>query len=116
MVKSLAQLKAERDRLVGKNTKGQLSRQKALERKKLEAEINALKNPRVAAAKKGFLSASKRFGASIKRNAGRISDNITSFAQEEERRIKKRKVASKKRSKPMKRKTSKRKNSLTWRN
>jgi len=90
MVKSLEQLRKERDKLVrisnARASQDNLSQSRRLEGKKLKAEISVLKNPRSTAAKKSLRSAGKRFGSFITKKAKILGQNINAALEEEQRK------------------------------
>ena len=90
MVKTLTQLRKERDNLLKKRAKSQsnakrtmaarrslqnLSNRRAAERKAVSAEIRALKNPKSAAAKKKMGVALRRFGRNVVKSLDAASEN-----------------------------------------
>ncbi len=119
MGKSIAQLKKERDILLRKarsqNDVSTLSREKVLEKRRLESEIRALKNPNSAKAKRFLISSSKTFGRFIKKRAIIAGDNLNRMSEEDERERKKKRQRMMKRKKlPKLRKKRKSSRGFTW--
>ncbi len=87
--KSLEQLKRERNRLLrgskARASLDSLSKARNLERKKISAEISALKRPGSLAAKKSLKSAAGKFGKFIKKRADIVTENLDRMAREDER-------------------------------
>lgn len=100
MGKSLEQLKKERDALlkknIGRKSLENLSRKRALEKKQVEAEIRALKNPGSMQAKASLKNAGRILGGFIGKRARILSANINASLEAEERRAKKKPVARRK--------------------
>ncbi len=90
MVKSLKELRKERDELLrkanAKKSLDSLAMSRNIEGRKLEAEIKALKNPRSIQAVKTFKRLGKSFGRSILRGAANVSANIEESRKAEQRR------------------------------
>ena len=90
MVKSLAQLRKERDALLNKDKARQLKasreRQDKLERQRLEKEIKLLKNPGKAKVYSGL----NKFGSAVKKFAKEratiINENLAAMEREEQRK------------------------------
>ena len=93
MVKTIEDLKKERDNLLRKKSRTarwsaakksleKLGSAKRLEEKKLKAEIRALKNPGSAEARKKLRSAGSKFGAFVKRRAAIVSENLNELSSE----------------------------------
>lgn len=93
MVKSIATLKKERDRLLRgakkKDAFASTQRAQNLERKKINAEIKALKNPGSVAARRSFLNASRKVGSFLSKRGAIINANLNRMAAEEARKSKK---------------------------
>lgn len=80
MVKSIKQLRAERDKLLTKSTANKAS---LMERKKLELEIKALKNPRASDFKKDFSAFTRSAGVFLRKRGKIISANLDRINKEE---------------------------------
>lgn len=59
---------------------------KNLERKKLKAEISALRNPGSTSARKSLKSTSMRFGRFLKRRAEILTENLEAMEKKEKRK------------------------------
>ncbi len=98
--KSITQLKKERDRLVKSastaQTKAKLKQANAMERKRLEKEIVALKNPASTRAKRAFFDftnkAARSTGNFLKARARILNENMDRQTREKELRMMKQTV------------------------
>ena len=110
--KSLNQLKKERDKLLREvrdaQSKRKLKQSIDLEKKRLQKEIKALKNPGSTAAKKAFLKFTKKSikstGNYLAKRARILNENLDEMARREEMARKKVKKNVKKTRKRKKRK------------
>lgn len=99
MVKSLEQLKKERNLLLrkanAKNSLIALSRQRDVERKKVRAEITALKHPGSVVAKEIAKRIAIKSGKKLLQGAFAIGRHLSEVAAEQDRPIRKRRVTKK---------------------
>lgn len=90
MVKSIKQLKAERDRLLrgsdARKLKSNAATAALLERKSLENDIRRLKNPRLASAGAGIGKFARATGKFLKERANIVTANIEREMREERAR------------------------------
>lgn len=113
MTKSLETLRKERERLLRKkraaDSLAKLSRERDLERKRLKAEIKALKNPGSKSARKFFVGAARRAGKFLKERAAIVAENARREEMMERKRMQmKKKKAHKKGKKALGRLRSRR--------
>ena len=87
---SIENLKKQRDALLKKRTSVSLQTQKEreqkMEKRKLEAEIKSLQNPRSAVARKNFLDISKRAGSFFVERAKIVGRNAVFLAEQKRKR------------------------------
>jgi len=83
-----------------KSSLDSLARSRKLERKKLKAEISALKNPGSLVARKSLRSATSKFGGFLKKRATIINENLSALEEKERKK--------KRTSTPRRRKTTRR--------
>lgn len=101
MVKSINELKEEKRRLLLRQKAEQViigvSNRKALERKRLQAEVNALKNPGSLQAKRVLKNITRRTGLILFKNAVALGRHLSKVSAEQNRPTRKKKMSRKKR-------------------
>lgn len=101
MVQSITQLKAERDRLLKRENAKKIlidtSRQRKLERDRLQAEIRALKNPGSQQAKTVAKNIARRSGSILFKNAVSLGRHLSKVAAEQNKPTRKNKKSRNKR-------------------
>jgi len=113
MGKSLAQLKKEKAQLLKKLGLKKASlesiRKEEAEKRKLEAEIKALKNPGSAVARERAKKSAIKLGRFLKQTAGTVSNNAVRLRREREARKREERQLEIERLKAVRRRAAKRK-------